>query len=337
MPRCPAALAPADPVPAALPPTPPSAQHLPAAPAFVASFDVEEHHRIEAAADLVVPAPLRREYGRRMEVCTRRLLDDLAAAGVAATFFVVGDITRTRPGLVRAIHAAGHEVGSHSWDHRRIHRLTPAEFRDDCRRSKDALEQVIGGPVYGFRAPTFSVVRETGWAVDVLAECGFRYDSSVFPVRHDRYGIPDAPRGPFLAAGRERELLELPLLTYRRAGLNLPVAGGGYFRLFPPAVMRAGLRQTAAAPAPAVGMLYFHPWEFDADQPRLPLGRVARWRTYVGVGRTTGRLRDLLGRYPFRRAVDVARSLEAAGTELPRFSLVAGARPAVGLRVPVGS
>ncbi|MBX9585114.1 MAG: polysaccharide deacetylase family protein [Gemmataceae bacterium] len=292
------------------------------AASFVASFDVEEHHRIEAAADLVVPAALRREYGRRMDLCTRRLLDDLAAAGVTATFFVVGDITRTRPGLIRAIHAAGHEVGSHSWDHRRIHRLTPAEFRDDLRRSKDALEQVIGGPVYGFRAPTFSVVRQTGWAVDILAECGFLYDSSVFPVRHDRYGVPDAPRGPFVAAGHARDILELPLLTYRVAGLNLPVAGGGYFRLFPPAVMRAGLRQAAARPALAVGILYFHPWEFDPDQPRLPLGRVARWRTYVGVGRTTARLRELLRAYPFRRAVDVARELRAVEDSLPRFSVV---------------
>jgi polysaccharide deacetylase family protein (PEP-CTERM system associated) len=311
-----------------------SAPPAPGGPAsFVASFDVEEHHRIEAAADLVVPAAVRREYGRRMDLGTRRLLDDLAAARVRATFFVVGDITRTRPGLIRAIHAAGHEVGSHSWDHRRVHRLTPAEFRDDLRRSKDALEQVIGGPVYGFRAPTFSVVRETGWAVDVLADCGFLYDSSVFPVRHDRYGIPDAPRGPFVAAGRERAILELPLLTYRLAGLNLPVAGGGYFRLFPPAVMRAGLRQAARMPAPSVGMLYFHPWEFDPDQPRLPLGRVARWRTYVGVGRTTGRLRDLLRAYPFRRAVDVARELRAVEATLPRFSVVGGpkavGRPAV--------
>ena len=332
MPRCPVAVAPADPVPVAPPPESAPAYLPLTAPAFVASFDIEEHHRIEAAADLVIPASTRREYGRRMDLCTRRLLDDLAAAGVTATFFVVGDITRTRPKLVRDIHAAGHEVGSHSWDHRRIHRLTPDEFREDLRRSKDALEQVIGGPVYGFRAPTFSVVRETGWAVDVLAECGFLYDSSVFPVRHDRYGIPDAPRGPFLAVGRERDILELPLLTYRVAGLNLPVAGGGYFRLFPPALMRAGLRQAAAAPSPSVGMLYFHPWEFDADQPRLPLGRLARWRTYVGVGRTTGRLRDLLGAYPFRRAVDVARSL--AAVELPRFSVVAEPK-AAGWRVTI--
>src|SRR5207237_8848960 len=160
---------------------------------------------------------------------------------------------------------------SHSWDHRRLHRFTPAAFRDDLLRSKDALEQATGAAVVGFRAPTFSLVRETGWAIDVLAEAGFEYDSSIFPVRHDRYGIPEAPRGPFLAVGRERQLLELPPVTYRVAGMNLPVAGGGYFRLFPLGFMRAGLRQVARSVPPAVGMLYFHPLEFDLHQPRLPL------------------------------------------------------------------
>lgn len=287
--------------------------------AYVASFDVEEHHRIEAAVGLTVTPELQAEYARRMEATTRRLLDQLAAAGVKATFFVVGEIARTHPGLVRAIHDAGHEVGSHSWDHRRVHRFTPESFREDLLRSKDALEQATGAAVWGFRAPTFSVVRETGWAVDVLAECGFAYDSSIFPVRHDRYGIPDAPRGPFRAVGRERDILELPPVTYRVAGLNLPVAGGGYFRLFPPVVMRAGLRQVARSRPPAVGMLYFHPWEFDPDQPRLALKRRSRWRTYVGIGRTTRRLDALLAGYPFRRAIDVVREIEASGADLPRF------------------
>jgi polysaccharide deacetylase family protein (PEP-CTERM system associated) len=293
-------------------------------PSVILSFDVEEHFRIEAAVGLTVPDPLRREYARRMEDRTRVILDRLAAHGVVATFFVVGEIARTHPGLVRAIAAAGHEVGSHSWDHRRVHRFDPAGFRDDLRASKDALEQTSGTPVVGFRAPTFSVVRETGWAVDVLAECGFRYDSSVFPVRHDRYGVPAAPRSPFRAEGRERSILELPPATYRLFGQNLPVAGGGYFRLFPPAVMRAGIAQLASRTAPPVGMLYFHPWEFDADQPRLPLGRVARWRTYVGIGKSLGRLERLLARpYPFRRAVDVADEIDRTAAAVPRFRIPA--------------
>jgi polysaccharide deacetylase family protein (PEP-CTERM system associated) len=290
--------------------------------ANIASFDVEEHHRIEAAVGLSVSAELKADFAARMEAATRRLLDQLAAAKVLATFYVVGEIARSHPQLVRDIHAAGHEVGSHSWDHRRVHRFTPDAFREDLRTSKDALEQATGAPVVGFRAPTFSVMKETGWAIDVLAEGGFEYDSSIFPVRHDRYGVPDAPRGPFIAVGKERELLELPPLTYRVAGLNLPVAGGGYFRLFPLFMMKAGLRQTARSAAPQVGMLYFHPWEFDPDQPRLPLKRLARWRTYVGVGRTTARLGRLLAQFPFRRAIDVVREIRASGAELPRYRLV---------------
>ena len=289
--------------------------------AAVVSFDVEEHHRIEAAAGLTIPDARKSEYGQRMECCTRRLLDLLAATGVKATFYVVGEIAHSRPRLVRDLAEAGHEVGSHGWDHRRVHRFTPDTFREDLLRSKGALEQVTGERVCGFRAPTFSVVRETGWALDVLAECGFEYDSSIFPVRHDRYGVPDAPRGPFLAVGTEREILELPLLTYRVAGLNLPVAGGGYFRLFPSGFMRAGLRQAARAAPPSLGMLYFHPWEFDPDQPRLPLKPLARWRTYVGVGRTTARLTRLLGAYPFRRAMDVVREIRTSGVDLPRFRI----------------
>jgi polysaccharide deacetylase family protein (PEP-CTERM system associated) len=288
-------------------------------PYRVLSFDVEEHHRIEAAARLTCSTERKGEYASRMERTTRQILDLLARGGVKATFYVVGEIARTHPALVRDIHAAGHEVGSHSWDHRRVHHFTPESFREDLRRSKEALEDVTGAPVLGFRAPTFSVVRSTGWAVDVLAECGFEYDSSIFPVRHDRYGIPDAPRGPFRAVGEKCELLELPPLTYRALGLNLPVAGGGYFRLFPLGVMRAGLRQAAQSPGPSVAVLYFHPWEFDPDQPRLPLGRVSRWRTYVGIRRTTDRLGSLLKSYPFARAIDAVRAIRSAGVELPRF------------------
>jgi polysaccharide deacetylase family protein (PEP-CTERM system associated) len=290
---------------------------------YVASFDVEEHHRIEAAAGLDVPRETRAEYGRRVETTTHGILEQLADAGAKATFFVVGSLAETHPALVRAIHDEGHEVASHSWEHRRVHHFDRASFREDLLHSKEALEDVTGTAVVGFRAPTFSILRETAWAIDVLAACGFEYDSSIFPVRHDRYGIPDAPRGPFFACGEEAEILEFPLLTYRLGGFNLPVAGGGYFRLFPPALMRAGIRQAGRSTPPAVAMLYFHPWEFDPDQPRLPLRGLSRWRTYVGMKGTTKRLGDLLGAYPFRRAVDVARDIRAAGPALPRFPLVA--------------
>jgi polysaccharide deacetylase family protein (PEP-CTERM system associated) len=297
-------------------------------PSVVLSFDVEEHDRIEAAAGLDCPPSVRLEYADRMERTTRRLLDMLEEVGAKATFFILGEIARTRPRLVRDIADAGHEVASHGWDHQRVHMLSPQGFLDDVRVSKDALEQASGGPVLGYRAPTFSVGRRTGWAIDVLAEAGYQYDSSVFPVRHDRYGVPDAPRTPFVVEGESAHMIELPPATYHTLGQNLPVAGGGYFRLFPLSWMESGLRQLAQSD-PAVGVLYFHPWEFDPDQPRLPLGWLAKWRTYVGVGRSSARLGRLLANHTgrFRRAADVACDLRRRIASLPRYRLAPASVP----------
>ena len=289
--------------------------------AVVLSFDVEEHFRIEAAAGLVVPDAAKRDYADRMEAATRKLLAKLAAAATPATFYVVGEIAESHPRLVRDIAAAGHEVGTHSWSHRRVHTFTPETFRDDLRRSIDALSAAAGVAVVGYRAPTFSVMRPTAWAADVLADVGLRYDTSVFPVRHDRYGVPDAPRTPFrLRGARGGAILELPPATLRLGGQNLPVAGGGYFRLFPLKLMFAGIDQLTRGGSP-LAMLYFHPWEFDPGTPRLPLGRARRFRTYVGLAKTEARLDRLLERYRgrFRRAIDVVESLDGAG--LPEFAL----------------
>jgi polysaccharide deacetylase family protein (PEP-CTERM system associated) len=174
--------------------------------------------------------------------------------------------------------------------------------------------------VVGFRAPTFSVTRETAWAIDVLVEEGFRYDSSVFPIRHDRYGIPDAPRFPFRAFGNSSTLLELPPATYQLGRYNLPAAGGGYFRLFPSAIMRAAIRQ-AESHSPAVPVLYFHPWEFDPTQPRLPMGRLNRFRTYVGIKKSRGRLERLLAGYGSRRMIDAVEELEQSPKRLTTYAL----------------
>jgi polysaccharide deacetylase family protein (PEP-CTERM system associated) len=289
-------------------------------PRIILSFDVEEHYRIEAARGLTVSCQQEAHYRQRLDYSTRWLLDQLSQRQVQATFFVVGQIAEHNPSLIRAIAEAGHEVASHSWDHRRVHLFTPATFREDVLRSKDALEQVTGSAVVGFRAPTFSVVRETLWAIDVLAEVGMSYDSSIYPVRHDRYGIPDAPRWPFLARGEKSTLLEIPPLTWRLLGTNLPVGGGGYFRLFPLGVMRRGLAQTLSQGQPPVAMLYFHPWEFDPEQERLPLPRLSRFRTYVGLNRSRARLTTLLQQHDFIRAVDVSESL-SSGMPLAEVSL----------------
>ncbi len=297
-----------------------AADGAPAAP-IVLSFDVEEHHRIEAAAGLTVLPALCAEYGRRMEDATRWLLDELARRDIRATFFVVGELARDHPALIRAMAAGGHEVGSHSWDHRAVHRLTPDEFREDVRKSKDAIEGQTGEAVAGYRAPTFSIGRRTPWAVDILAELGLRYDSSIYPVRHDRYGEPSAPRGPFRVRGEAHTLLEIPPLKWCFAGLNVPAGGGGYFRLFPLALMERGFAQVRRACRPAVSMIYFHPWEFDPDQPRLPLKALSRFRTYVGTRGSRARLRTLLDRHHFARAKDVAADIENENPPLPTFLL----------------
>lgn len=293
---------------------------------IVLSFDVEEHYRIEAANGIDCSSDLKSTFAERMESSTRRILDLLGQHQTPATFFIVGEIAKSHPRLIRDIAAAGHEIGTHGWDHQRVHRFDPSSFRQDLTMSRDALEQAGGAAVVGYRAPTFSVVRQTGWAVDVMNEVGLRYDSSIFPVRHDRYGIPDAPRTPFIAEGTAGSILELPPATYRLGGQNLPVAGGGYFRLFPLGVMRAGLRQLRST-TPGLGMLYFHPWEFDPEQPKLPLKRLSRWRTYVGIAKSMGRLERLIRRYAgqFRRAIDVVEQLDRS--QLPRFR-VAGTDPA---------
>lgn len=285
----------------------------------VLSFDVEEHHRIEAAAGLEVAATLQGDYRRRMCRVTGWILEQLAERNIPATFFIIGQIAYDAPGLVRSIHEAGHEVASHGWDHRRIQTMTPEAFREDVRKSKDALEQACGAAVVGYRAPTFSLVKKTAWALDVLPEIGLLYDSSIYPVHHDRYGIPDAPRGPFLARGIRHEILELPPATLRIGGVNVPVGGGGYFRMLPWPLMKLALAHSRRNPQSGVSVLYFHPWEFDLDQPRLPLKRLNRFRTYVGIRRSQSRLTRLFSCYPFMRAVDLARRLLERREGLPRF------------------
>lgn len=292
------------------------------APQTVLSFDVEEHWRIEAAVGLQFTNEQKAYYAGRVGPAMHWILDELARYNRRATFFVVGELGREQPQLVRAMVAGGHEVASHSWDHQRVHNFTPAQFHEDVRRSKDALEQISGQPVVGYRAPTFSIVRQTGWAVDVLAELGIRYDSSVYPVRHDRYGIPDAPRGPFWAMGREQTILELPPARLDLLGFHLPAGGGGYFRLFPLHILERAVRQVhGLSPAP-IAMLYFHPWEFDPRQERLPLGRVSRFRTYVGMSRARPRLATLIRQFACIRACDVVKQLESVADRLPQFKLL---------------
>jgi polysaccharide deacetylase family protein (PEP-CTERM system associated) len=289
-------------------------------PRYVLSFDIEEHDRIEAAQGVPCPTPLRYEYARRMEARTRDILDWLASHKQRATFFIVGEIARNHRKLIQEIVAEGHEVAAHGWRHERVDQMDRQQFQEDVRRCKRALEDVAGVMVFGYRAPSFSVGQRTPWVADVLVEAGYRYDASVYPVRHDRYGVPQAPRGPFWLSGEQHRIVELPPLTWRVLSRNWAVGGGGHFRLWPLAFLEAGLHQVKHLPLP-VGVLYFHPWEFDPNQPRLPLGWMTRWRTYVGLHRTTTRFQKLLHRYPFVRAWDIVNELLSFPDQLPVFSL----------------
>jgi polysaccharide deacetylase family protein (PEP-CTERM system associated) len=200
--------------------------------------------------------------------------------------------------------------------------MTAEEFRNDVRQSKDALEQVSGNKVLGYRAPTFSITRATPWAAQILLEEGYLYDSSIYPVRHDRYGVPDAPLTPFALPTPLGPLLELPPLTLRLLGYNLPVGGGGYFRLFPNWLMRMGIRQMSRRPQATPAMLYFHPWEFDEEQTRLPLGWMSSWRTYGGIRGSMDRLRRLTEQgYGFVKASEVAADLATQTVPLYHWQL----------------
>lgn len=255
-------------------------------------------------------------YPSRVVRNTRKLLDLVERHDVKGTFFVLGWVAKRYPWLVREIHEAGHEIGSHSYWHRLIYQMTPDEFRLDLMASRQVLEDITGEPVRAYRAPSFSITRESLWALDILADEGIRCDSSVFPVRHDRYGIPDAPRHIHRVPTATGELWEFPPSVLQLGPANLPVSGGGYFRLYPQAMSTWCLDQVNKTGAPF--MFYVHPWELDPEQPRLTAGsRISRWRHHVGISRTEARLEALLQRFRFGRMDEVlAKTMGHAELEL---------------------
>ena len=276
----------------------------PAAPPVVNAMtvDVEDYFHV-SVFDGVVPRHAWDGLESRVCVNTERLLRIFDTAGVRATFFVLGWVAERFPALVRAIADEGHEVASHGHGHRLVYDLTRAAFRDDVRRSKDVLESAISTPVFGYRAPSYSVTPRSLWALDVLIEEGFRYDASIFPIYHDRYGIPASPRHPYLLQ-RNYTLLEAPASTVQWGPFNLPVAGGGYFRILPYAWTRWGIRRlNVVERAPAI--FYLHPWEIDPGQPRLPASALGRFRPYCNLSKTEARLRALLDDFQFSTMVSV--------------------------------
>ncbi|MEM6640221.1 MAG: XrtA system polysaccharide deacetylase [Pseudomonadota bacterium] len=223
---------------------------------------------------------------------TERALAMFGAANVKATFFTLGWVAERFPSLIRDIVAAGHELASHGSDHYRATTQTPAQFRDDIRRAKDVLEEHGGVAVRGYRAPSYSIGRTNLWAFDELAEAGYEYSSSVYPIVHDLYGMPEAPRFAFRLA--DTGLLEVPVTTLRLRGRNLPFGGGGYFRLMPYSVYRRGFARVNAVDRQP-GLFYFHPWEIDPQQPRVSgLSARSRFRHYLNLDRMAPRLTRLL-------------------------------------------
>lgn len=248
-------------------------------------------------------------FSLRVERNTQRLLDLFAEQGVQATFFVLGWVAERCPSLVRALADQGHEVACHGYSHQLIYEQTPAVFRAETIRAKACLEDQTQRPVLGYRAASYSITKRSLWALDILAELGFAYDSSIFPIHHDRYGIPGSPRWPYrFATPSGGSLVEFPPSTLAVGRHHLPVAGGGYFRLYPYQLTRFALsRINHSEGRPFI--FYLHPWEIDPEQPRIRAGWLSTLRHYTNLSRCEGRLRRLLRDFSFAPAGEVLEGL----------------------------
>lgn len=261
------------------------------------TIDVEDYFQVSAMAPYIDRA----DWDRcecRVEHNIDRILQLLAAKNTHATFFTLGWIAERYPDMVRRIVREGHELASHGYGHQRVSDLTEAEFFDDITRSKGLLEDLGGQAVWGYRAPSFSIGAQNLWALDTLQRAGYRYSSSIYPVKHDHYGMPDAPRFAYETPGG---MMEVPPTTLRMFNRNLPSSGGGYFRLMPYALSRWMLQQVNKQDEQSA-IFYFHPWEIDPDQPRVAgIDLKTRFRHYVNIGRTEQRLARLLDDFQWGR------------------------------------
>jgi polysaccharide deacetylase family protein (PEP-CTERM system associated) len=277
----------------------------------VFTVDVEDYFQVSAFEKHIDRNGWDR-WESRVAANTGRILELLDRRGVRATFFILGWIAEHHPQVVREIHARGHEIGSHGYWHRLIYQQTPEEFRADLRRSRDVLQDILGLRVTAHRAASFSITRQSLWALEILVEEGFEVDTSVFPIRHDRYGIPDAHPGLHRLETPAGPIWEFPPSVVRMAGMNLPIGGGGYFRLFPLTWTIYCFRRINRAGRPV--MFYVHPWELDPEQPHMhAASRVSRFRHYVGLSRNEAKLDRLLSLFQFGRLCDVIGDETAAG------------------------
>lgn len=268
------------------------------------SVDVEDYFHVAALSEAISRDDWE-HMDARVDQSTRRVLDVFDVAGTKATFFILGWVADRHPALVKEIHRRGHEIACHGYSHRLVYEQAPEEFRAETLRSKRLLEDLSGEAIDGYRAASYSITPKSRWALEILSEAGFQYDSSIFPVRHDLYGIPGAARFPhILKTDSGAELVEFPPTTARIGGQNVPAAGGGYFRLYPYALSRWLLRRVNEGEGqPAI--FYLHPWEVDPDQPRFEVGWRSRFRHYNNLDKCEERLRRLLGDFRFAPAREV--------------------------------
>jgi polysaccharide deacetylase family protein (PEP-CTERM system associated) len=268
------------------------------------SVDVEEYFHATIFRNATRAQGCRR-FQSRVEASVERLLALLQERRTRATFFTLGEVAATHKSLVRRIAAERHEIACHGDRHDDVCQQTPREFRMDIRRAKGRLEDLVGESIIGYRAPNFSISAGQGWAYEILLEEGFSYDSSMFPILHDRYGEPGAPRFPYeIYRTGSASLTEFPIGTARLLGVNLPIGGGGYFRLSPFALVRRGIQHVNTVERQPI-MFYLHPWELDPGQPRPPMAWRHRFRHYVGMEQEVTKLCRLLGEFRFGTARDV--------------------------------
>lgn len=288
-------------------------------PVNAMTVDVEDYFHVSAFSDTVSRSDWDNKEARVVHN-TERLLTIFESYGISATFFVLGWVAERFPKLIEEISRSGHEIASHGYSHKLVFNQSVNEFRDETIRSKKILEDITGQPILGYRAASYSITRRSLWAIDVLAEAGFTYDSSIFPVRHDRYGIPGAPRHPFrIMTTAGNELTEFPLSTARFLGFRMPVAGGGYFRLMPYGMTKFGLRRiTETELRPFI--FYLHPWEIDEHQPKISAGWLSTYRHYTNIERCESRLIQLLNDFSFAPVRDVLADLEHGPLTIPTIT-----------------
>lgn len=293
----------------------------------ILSVDVEDYFQVEAFASLVSRSSWD-QWPCRVEENTRRVLDLFDGHDAKGTFFFVGWVAERFPGLVRDVASRGHEIACHSYWHRMVYSLTPAEFREDTRRAKTIIEDAAGAQVLGYRAPSWSITKSCIWALDILAEEGFKYDSSIYPIHHDLYGVPGARRFPYTHECAEgRKLREYPPATLRWMGTNFPVAGGGYLRILPSFYTGFAFRVFEKKYGERV-VVYLHPWEVDPEQPRIRGKLKSRFRHYTRLSAMAGNVSQVLQRHKFERFCDVLEAEQAlSNSSSPASALAAQSSP----------